>query len=57
MGFLLDIKRRITLATQKWEKVVPGSRIVVREVKDELVGWRERALVLIDQVRGVKGLD
>lgn len=43
-GFLLGIRRGIALARQKGEKFVPSSRIIVREVKDELVDWREGVL-------------
>lgn len=40
---MLDIRRGITLAREKWKKVVPGSTTVVGEMKGELVGWREGA--------------
>ena len=56
MEFLLDIRTEIGLTRQEREKVVPSCEVVVREVKDELVDWRERALVLINQVRGIKVL-
>lgn len=35
-------QKRNPISQIEGENVVPGSGIVVREVKDELVDWRER---------------